>query len=91
MMHYNQRPGKLAEATSFRGEGDIVVKELAKLHGHVGETLRAQFGVAARCVHCIRHIARTHSNLSKRDKDCSHILGLQISGVSGAPQSLAFA
>ena len=88
MMHYNLRPGRLTEATSFRGEGDIVVKELAELHGHVGETLRAQFGVAARCVHCIRHIARTHSNLGL---GLFSYIGFANFRGFWSPQSLAFA
>ena len=41
------------KATSFWGEGDIVVKELSELHRHVSETLRGQLCGSSRCVHRI--------------------------------------
>ena len=53
------------ESTSFWSKADIVVKELAKLHHHMGETLRAQLCITSRPVQRIRHISRVHANLNQ--------------------------
>ena len=61
------------KATSFWGEGDIVVKELAELHGHVGESLRGQLCRSFRRVHRIRHCAWAHINLNSRHSRLSQL------------------
>ena len=62
------------ESTSFWSKADIVVKELAELHHHMGETLRAQLCITSRPVQRIRHIPWVHPNLNR-------ILGLPSSGI----------
>ena len=53
------------ESTSFWSKADIVVKELAELHHHMGETLCAQLCITSRPVQRIRHISRVHANLNQ--------------------------
>ena len=52
----------LRELTSLWRESDVVVKELAKLHHHVGELLSARLRTALpwRLVHCVRHLPRAN-------------------------------
>ena len=54
------------KVTSFWSEGDVMVEELAELHGHVGETLRTQLCCSLRLVHRIRHFSGAHIHLKKK-------------------------
>ena len=54
------------ELTSLWSESDVVVKELAELHHHVGELLSAWLRTALprRLVHSVRHLPRANIHLA---------------------------